>query len=180
MCKIDRSGFYGLCGPYGPQRVLKTIWKPLKSKEHKILHQNYTHFFFSTPPKKLFFSQQKIFFLFFFQKSKNRKFSIFEISDFWIFSLDFSIFQKFQQQNNFVAKKNSFFRDEIFFPNIITWSKLIENDSNRSYWSFGIPYIPSNNFWFWDTIEFLCIGLIARTLTRAGSHRWKQKGESHT
>ena len=74
--KIDKNHFYKtfkiyISGSFTHfrvvlwlQRVLKTIWKPHKSKEHKILHRNYTQFF-SQLTKKNFFAT-KIFFLDFF------------------------------------------------------------------------------------------------------------------
>ena len=72
------------------ERVLKTFWKPHKSKEHNFLHRNYTPTFFSQLQKKYFFDRSKktffwsrVFLVYSFDV-KNCVLSIYEVSrSFW-------------------------------------------------------------------------------------------------
>ena len=99
------------------QRVLKTIWKPRKSKEDKILQRNCTSFFSQLPPKKI---ATKNIFRFF---SRPKKKTCFFLKS--IFKIRFSKISIFDFFWNFVCgQKNPKKKIDIFLlrKNIFFWS----------------------------------------------------------
>ena len=106
---------------FHPQRVLKTIWKPHKSKEHSFLHRNYTPTFFSQLQKNIFSIDQK----------KSKIFSKF-------FGRKFLVEKIFGRKNNFRSKIliDYFFGRKLFFRSKIFSTKIFRPKNFRKKFEF--------------------------------------------
>ena len=123
--------------PKTRERVPETLWKPHKSKEKKILHRNYVHFF-SNSEKNIFFfdveKKSKNFGSFFFSKNpKMKKFNFqfwdsrFEI--FWKKIWSPKIFGRFRPTGRIFKFFVFFFFEKkkwytLFFEKKYFWSKF--------------------------------------------------------
>ena len=99
-------------------RVLKTLWKHHKSKEHIFQHRSYIPIFFSTSKKNIFFGRPKYFSKMFRRKKnreKNRSFFFVNFFLCWNFRRKKYFPRKFSKKMFWSPKKNFFLVAEFFF-----------------------------------------------------------------